>query len=121
LTKDETYEVLKDVLQETAVLFKDEFIHLGQVSNNIATSFINTNNNSGDELITKCYDEFPEIKQWMRDHNMNDSSYVELVRYYQEKVIQYVQEKNKHFVVWQEAWEHFVGLPTNPFPANGGT
>jgi hexosaminidase len=104
LTKDETYEVLKDVLQETAVLFKDEFIHLG-----------------GDELITKCYDEFPEIKQWMRDHNMNDSSYVELVRYYQEKVIQYVQEKNKHFVVWQEAWEHFVGLPTNPFPANGAT
>ncbi len=57
----------------------------------------------------------------MRDHNMNDTTYVELIRYYQEKVINFVQEKNKNFVVWQEAWEHFEGLPTNPFPANGGT
>jgi hexosaminidase len=108
LTNDLTYEVLKDVYQDTASMFADSFIHLG-----------------GDELMSSCYDEDPAIVAWMKAHNMsyltnetNKFDYTELVRYYRYNVSKYVAAKQKNMVVWQEAYEEMFDQPANPLQPN---
>lgn len=40
----------------------------------------------GDEVIFTCLDEFPRVKEWMKQQGMNTSSYVDLIQFYSQKL-----------------------------------
>ena len=63
---DETYDLVKDVFTEINSLFDDEYTHFG-----------------GDEIVTKCFDQRPSIKEWMTAHNLED--YTDLEVYYRQR------------------------------------
>ncbi|GCA64524.1 beta-hexosaminidase, partial [Kipferlia bialata] len=44
-TMDETYTVLQSVLSDSRTIFTDDYIHMG-----------------GDEVVTGCWNEMPEIQ-----------------------------------------------------------
>lgn len=75
---------------------------------------------SGDEISSSCVNEFPRIKQWMKEKGMNTTSYSDLVkyiwfqilfltsRYYESKLIDIVSKNgNKRMIFWQEIFEMF--------------
>jgi hexosaminidase len=72
-TLDLTYKVLEDVLREVDAMFIDPIMHFG-----------------GDEVDLSCWNQRPEIKQWMTKNNL--SSYDDLQIYY----------RNKQKLIWRK-------------------
>lgn len=59
---------------------------------------------SGDEIVYRCLDEVPAVKEWMAAHGMNTSTYDPLVVYYEKKVLSFMEPK-KTPIIWQEVFE----------------
>ena len=69
-TLDLTFEVVDDVMKHINSTFVDDYVHFG-----------------GDEVQSKCWDERPQIKEWMDKNKI--ANYTELEKYYRQ-----TQKKN---------------------------
>lgn len=100
LTNENLYQFLDTIYGELSTLFTDEFIHIG-----------------GDEVISRCFDEFPSIKNWMNKNRMNVKNYNDLILYFRTKITPNIVKKKK-MIVWQEAIEEMIPYgnksPLNP-------
>eukprot|EP01090_Pellita_catalonica_P016323 TRINITY_DN4634_c0_g1_i1.p2 TRINITY_DN4634_c0_g1~~TRINITY_DN4634_c0_g1_i1.p2 ORF type:complete len:235 (-),score=39.17 TRINITY_DN4634_c0_g1_i1:1136-1840(-) len=67
-------------------LFPDEYFHAG-----------------GDEVVTSCWLDDPEIVAWMHQHGYTSGTDVE--RYYEEQVLNGIILLQKHAVVWEDVFE----------------
>ncbi|KAJ5074468.1 beta-hexosaminidase subunit a1-related [Anaeramoeba ignava] len=83
-TKDFTFEVLNDIWTEMSSYLLDQHIHFG-----------------GDEVVTGCWLDDPDIKQWMADHGMSTT---QLEEYYWVHMNQIRDNLGKKSVVWQEVY-----------------
>lgn len=96
VTNEDIYPILKDVYQEVATIFDDEYMHIG-----------------GDEVYEKCYNEFRDyFEEWRRKNNIPDHK--AMINYFRLKLTPSIVESKKKMVVWQEALDEVYGIPTNP-------
>lgn len=96
VTNDDIYDILKDVYQEVAELFDDDYMHIG-----------------GDEVSKACFDEFKDyFEEWRRKHNM--TTHEEMINYFRLKLTPHIVETKKKMIVWQETLREVYGLPDNP-------
>mmetsp|Transcript_19673 Transcript_19673/g.23397 ORF Transcript_19673/g.23397 Transcript_19673/m.23397 type:complete len:542 (+) Transcript_19673:41-1666(+) len=98
VSQDETFNVITDLLNECtggvqsstsspSGLFPNDMIHLG-----------------GDEVDTTCWEEDPEISQWLSDNNMTaDDGYA----YFVQKVGNIAISQGRRPVQWSEVYDHF--------------
>lgn len=102
LTNPDIYDLLYLVYGDIANLFSDDYMHVG-----------------GDEVRTRCFDEF-NMLEWMGNHGMDNSSYLPILREFRIKISEFINSKEKKMVLWQEAIEEMLELgPANPLsPSN---
>lgn len=81
--KPETFQFLKTIFEELADLFPSEYIHLG-----------------GDECSKKWWKDSPETQQFIADNDLKDE--VNLQTYFIRQVAEYIQEKGKKVIGWDE-------------------
>ena len=74
-TMNETYDFIKGILSDLDSYFPDEFIHFG-----------------GSEVSSKCWDERPFIKKFMKENNITD--YLKLKGYYMTREHNILKEIN---------------------------
>lgn len=97
MTNQNIYPLLKKIYGDIAELFGDNYMHVG-----------------GDEVRTRCFDEF-DMLEWIGQHGMDNSSYLPLLRDFRIKLSNIISEKKKKMVLWQEAIEEMLALgPLNP-------
>lgn len=86
---EETYTFIEKIFKDVDGYFKGDMVHLG-----------------GDEVQDKCWDERPDIKKFMKDHNIAD--YHELMTYYISRVHKIIKRINPSKKMIQWIWEHEV-------------
>ncbi len=84
LAKEETFNMVTDILDEFLEIFPYEYIHIG-----------------GDETPSAHWRECPHCQALMRDSGV--STYSELQNVFMNKVIDYLESKDRHAIVWNEA------------------
>ena len=84
LAKEETFNMVTDILDEFLDIFPYEYIHIG-----------------GDETPSAHWRECPHCQALMRDSGA--STYAELQNVFMNKVIDYLGSKGRHAIVWNEA------------------
>lgn len=82
-TREETYVFVEAFLREMAGLFPDPYLHLG-----------------GDEVLSKQWDENPEIQAFMRAHRLRDSKALEA--YFFNRVSSIAHRFGKHVMGWDD-------------------
>jgi hexosaminidase len=82
-TREETYQFLDGFIGEMAVLFPDEYFHVG-----------------GDENNGKQWQANPQIQDFMRAHGYHTTA--ELQAYFNQRVLAIVQKHGKKMVGWDE-------------------
>ncbi|EIE23444.1 putative beta-N-acetylhexosaminidase [Coccomyxa subellipsoidea C-169] len=92
--RNETYALLWAFLREAAGLFPDTYLHLG-----------------GDEVPFDCWQSSPEIRAWMREHDV--SSIAGLETYFEERVLALASAAGRSYIVWQEPLDNGVKLDSN--------
>lgn len=103
LTNPDIYPLLERIYGDIAHIFSDAYMHVG-----------------GDEVRTRCFDEF-NMLEWMGAHGYpTNSSYLPLLREFRQKLSDFINTKNKKMVLWEEAIEEMLELGSaNPLnPAN---
>ncbi|KAK7586163.1 hypothetical protein V9T40_004039 [Parthenolecanium corni] len=90
-TRESNYIFLENLFKEIAELFPDNYFHLG-----------------GDEVNFDCWNSSPEIRSFMRYHNI--TSFQELESYYIQRVLAITRNLNTKPVVWQEVFDNGVRL-----------
>lgn len=75
-TQDKTFTLIKDIFTEMSSLFPDNMIMLG-----------------GDEVLTSCYNEIPNLKDFMTKNNIKDLQGV--FQYHLEKSRSVLSQVNK--------------------------
>lgn len=85
--KEDTYNFLKDVLDEVCELFPFEYIHLG-----------------GDEAPKKNWDKCPDCQQKIAVENLHDSHDLQL--YFSSRLANYLKTKNKKVIFWGDVVYH---------------
>ena len=108
-----TYDVINDVMTETASIFSDDYFHLGYLLAPLSLS-LTDHQISGDEVNFACYDQVPAIKVWMQQHGLNPKNYADLIQYYSLKLTNIDQRSGKYMVFWQEAFNNAYKNPTHP-------
>ena len=93
VTNQDLYPFVYSLYSELANITIDRALHTG-----------------GDEVSLDCWKKSPKIRAWMSRHNMTEE--VELVRYFEKKLLQYVTTHlHKIPIVWQELVDSGVELP----------
>eukprot|EP00826_Nyctotherus_ovalis_P016978 TRINITY_DN1495_c0_g1_i3.p1 TRINITY_DN1495_c0_g1~~TRINITY_DN1495_c0_g1_i3.p1 ORF type:complete len:582 (-),score=71.05 TRINITY_DN1495_c0_g1_i3:46-1638(-) len=106
-SKGKTYEFIRGIAADVVNYFKDEYVHLG-----------------GDDVKTECWDKIPDIKQFMKEHNL--SNYEELITYHfnreheilkdlnaSKKVVRWLSDRKSEVKYSPEAILHYRGLSQN--------
>ncbi|KAL1129697.1 hypothetical protein AAG570_012641 [Ranatra chinensis] len=91
-TDENNYIILKRLFGEIIQLFPDSYLHLG-----------------GDEVEHTCWSSNPNIRDFMKTHNMTQIS--DLEDLHMRRMFDIVNELNTSSVVWQEAFTRGVKLP----------
>lgn len=84
LAKDETFKMVTDIIDEFLEIFPSEYIHIG-----------------GDESPSDHWKACPECQRLMRESGVNN--YSEYQNLFMNKVIDYLESKGRHAIVWNEA------------------
>ncbi|KAJ9089789.1 Glucosamine-6-phosphate isomerase (Glucosamine-6-phosphate deaminase) (GNPDA) (GlcN6P deaminase) [Entomophthora muscae] len=93
-TNSKSIEIVKDLMDEFAILFPDSRMHL-----------------SGDEVNQKCWDDDPRIKLFLRNENMDVGN---LLTNFSSRMHLHALEHKKDIVVWEEmVLNHNANLPKN--------
>jgi hexosaminidase len=87
ITKDETYDVIGDVMNLIVSVSLDSFYHIG-----------------GDEISQDCYEHDPSVVQFMKQHNISDVNH--LVGYFVARVADMLAKRNKTMVCWHDLTNH---------------
>mmetsp|Transcript_23820 Transcript_23820/g.34929 ORF Transcript_23820/g.34929 Transcript_23820/m.34929 type:complete len:608 (+) Transcript_23820:49-1872(+) len=94
-TVELTYDTIRGLFTELAVLFPDQFFHIG-----------------GDEVKYGCWNESQSIIEWMKEHNFSDGDFYSLEQYFFKRVGEFCTKALGHSLV---AWEEVF------FDDSGGT
>eukprot|EP00735_Rhodelphis_limneticus_P006151 TRINITY_DN18520_c0_g1::TRINITY_DN18520_c0_g1_i1::g.2769::m.2769 TRINITY_DN18520_c0_g1::TRINITY_DN18520_c0_g1_i1::g.2769 ORF type:complete len:543 (+),score=112.48,sp/P13723/HEXA1_DICDI/38.95/2e-130,Glyco_hydro_20/PF00728.17/4.5e-93,Glycohydro_20b2/PF14845.1/1.2e-23,Glyco_hydro_20b/PF02838.10/0.00016 TRINITY_DN18520_c0_g1_i1:60-1631(+) len=94
ISKEFTYEVVQNVIEETAEQLDDLYMHIG-----------------GDEVVFGCWTENKEVNAWLEKEGITPA---EAENYFIARAIDYVRDTGKRAVVWQEVFDHnaTLGLDT---------
>ncbi|EKX46889.1 hypothetical protein GUITHDRAFT_107245 [Guillardia theta CCMP2712] len=92
-TKDETFEVVRTVLEEVTRLFPDRAVHIG-----------------GDEVNYRCWDEDAALKRRMRQQGFQDFS--ALWQFFEDHVLAFTHELGRRAIVWQDVLDEGLQLPS---------
>ena len=84
LAKEETFNMVTDILDEFLEVFPYEYIHIG-----------------GDEAPSDHWKACPHCQKLMRDSGVK--AYSEYQNLFMNKVIDYLESKGRHAIVWNEA------------------
>lgn len=84
ISKDETFNMVTDIIDEFLEIFPGEYFHIG-----------------GDETPSAHWRECPHCQALMRDSGA--STYAELQNVFMNKVIDYLESKGRHAIVWNDA------------------
>ena len=84
LAKEECFQVVTDILDEILEVFPGEYIHIG-----------------GDEAPSAQWKKCPDCQKLMKESGITD--YAEYQNIFMNKVINYLESKNRHAIVWNEA------------------
>ena len=84
LAKEECFQVVTDILDEILEVFPGEYIHIG-----------------GDEAPSAQWKKCPDCQKLMKESGITD--YAEYQNVFMNKVINYLESKNRHAIVWNEA------------------
>ena len=84
IAKEETFEVITQIIDEFIDVFPGEYIHIG-----------------GDETPADRWKECPECQKYMKEHGITD--YAEYQTCFTNRIIDYLEKKNRHAIVWNEA------------------
>ncbi|MDO9566178.1 MAG: family 20 glycosylhydrolase [Candidatus Desulfaltia sp.] len=87
-----TYEFLDKFFAEMAVLFPDDYMHIG-----------------GDENNGKQWNANPEIQQFMKENDIPDNHMLQA--YFNKQILKSLTKYNKKMIGWDEIFQ--PGLPTN--------
>ena len=82
-TRDEVYEFLDVFIEEMAMLFPDEYLHIG-----------------GDEVKAKHWEENPSIQKFMKTNQLKDAH--ELQAYFNKRIQKIVAKHGKQMMGWDE-------------------
>ncbi|ORX90239.1 hypothetical protein K493DRAFT_231077 [Basidiobolus meristosporus CBS 931.73] len=83
VTQDITYEVTQNLIKEVASWFPDELLHTG-----------------GDEVGMRCYKESEVFQKNLKEKN---TTMIEAMQHFYDKVDEYVSAAGKRPIVWEEA------------------
>ena len=88
-----TLQVLRNVYEQAASSFSDEFIHLG-----------------GDEVVQGCWANDPEILAWMRARGYSP---LDVYQYFEDKMIGLASlpSVNKSVLLWEDPFDNGVSIP----------
>lgn len=101
LTNPDIYPLLHRIYGDLAHMFSDAYMHVG-----------------GDEVRTRCFDEF-HMLEWLGAHGHKNSSYNEILRDFRINISNFISSKNRKMVLWQEAIEEMLVLGSeNPLSPN---
>ncbi|XP_044508932.1 beta-hexosaminidase 1 [Mangifera indica] len=89
VAKNFTFDVISGILSDLRKIFPFELFHLG-----------------GDEVHTDCWDSTPNVKQWLRDHNMTAK---EAYQYFVLRAQEIAISKSWTPVNWEETFNAFAG------------
>ncbi len=84
LAKEETYEAVTRIIDEFLEIFPGEYFHIG-----------------GDETPPDHWKSCPECQRKMKELKLN--SYTEYQNSFMNRIIDYLEKKNRHCIVWNEA------------------
>ena len=84
-TNPDVYTFVETIYDDLKDLFVDSMVHVG-----------------GDEVNFECWTKSKTIAAWMKDHNMTEP--VELYEYFETRLLQIVNKKNRSPIVWQEVF-----------------
>lgn len=106
-SKGKTYEFIRGIVADVVNYFKDEYVHLG-----------------GDDVKTDCWDKIPDIKRFMKEHNL--SNYEELITYHfsreheilkdlnaSRKIVRWLSDKKSGVKYSPETILHYWGQSQN--------
>lgn len=82
-TRDEVYEFLDVFIEEMAMLFPDEYLHIG-----------------GDEVKAKHWEENPSIQKFVKTNQLKDAH--ELQAYFNKRIQKIVAKHGKQMMGWDE-------------------
>ncbi|XP_022654987.1 beta-hexosaminidase subunit beta-like [Varroa destructor] len=88
-TQDNTYNVVKKILQEVNATFPDNYMHLGM-----------------DEVYYDCWQSNPEIGKFMKAHNMTSASRLE--QFYVKRTLDNVKAFGAKYMIWQDPLDNNV-------------
>ena len=84
LAKEETFEVITAIIDEFLGIFPGEYFHIG-----------------GDEAPSEHWKNCPDCQRYMKEHGIE--SYAEYQNSFMNRIIDYLESKNRHCIVWNEA------------------
>ena len=84
LAKEECFQVVTRIIDEFLEVFPGEYIHIG-----------------GDEAPSAQWKKCPDCQKLMKESGITD--YAEYQNVFMNKVINYLESKNRHAIVWNEA------------------
>ncbi|XP_003747056.1 beta-hexosaminidase subunit alpha [Galendromus occidentalis] len=84
-----TYDVMKEIFNETTRTFPDEYIHLGM-----------------DEVYYKCWESSPEIAEFMAKNEMKKVAEVE--QHYVRRTLDSVKNLGAKYMIWQDPIDNGV-------------
>ncbi|KAF2878771.1 hypothetical protein ILUMI_27398 [Ignelater luminosus] len=93
-TKNSTYSFFENFFDEVAEVFPDQYLHLG-----------------ADEVLPFCWKSNPNIKKFMKEHNIE--SYKELENYYIQKILNISHNLTKKPILWEDAFTNSVNLTSS--------
>ena len=87
--RNETFIMIRDLIQELKSTFQDQFIHLGM-----------------DEVFYSCWRSNPNIGAFMRENGMKE--YREIEEYYVRKTLANVKSLGYKYIIWQDPVDNGV-------------
>lgn len=84
LAKEETFNVITGIIDEFLEVFPGEYFHIG-----------------GDEAPHEHWKNCPECQRYMKEHGIE--SYAEYQNIFMNRIIDYLESKGRHCIVWNEA------------------
>lgn len=90
---DNALAVMSNLFAEMTALFPDNWFHTG-----------------GDEVVTGCFSNDPEVATWMRNHGM--SSGAQVYAFFEQKISSIIKGLHKKHLVWEDVFN--AGIHIDP-------